>query len=224
MVRVAVEAYWTHAVSAEKGTTLASKWLEVDAFPDGLADDKPPELRVLDSNFFSGKPCAHCQALQDSRDEQEQREREVHEVRLHAHVEAERRREGEERQRETERHALMLAARARLAAGTGTGSISFHSSQLIELAPTVSSLSYSTVQSFMYETSKRTVLASTEQNGKFLLHLVVYCNQEFPGHADETQRYGLVVSLEHEDAQIQLYQSVQQTVVTDVRVRTRVRV
>lgn len=79
--------------------------------------------------------------------------------------------------------------------------------------PTLSMLQWSTVQSAIFE---RQVGKSF---GLSTWHIVVACAARFPSEfADPKQPYALVVSLEHDNERVQLYQSIQQRVSPRLRV------
>lgn len=104
----------------------------------------------------------------------------------------------------------------------GSGSVAFGSNQLLNMKPTGELLSWSTVQSNIFETTRAQVLETCRHSdGKYKIHLIVGCEEEFPGYEEDLQRYGLVVSLEHEDAQISLYQEVQASITVQARAQMR---
>jgi Subtilase family len=117
---------------------------------------------------------------------------------------------------------LTIADIERIRSTSGSGKTSFDSNQIIKMTPGPEMLSWSTVQSNIFETNRVQIFESCKyDDGKYRVHLIVGCESEFPGYDDELQRYGLVVSLEHEDAQISLYQEVQTKLVNRQRVRMR---
>ena len=68
----AFEVYVTHEVSGEKALGLQVPWLEVAANPAGVAHpEKPPAVRVLDTNLFRHRPCKACGSQAGSRAEAE---------------------------------------------------------------------------------------------------------------------------------------------------------
>ena len=69
----AFEVYFTHEVSGEKALALQVPWLEVAANPAGVAHpEKPPAVRVLDTNLFRHRPCKACGSQAGSKAEAEQ--------------------------------------------------------------------------------------------------------------------------------------------------------
>lgn len=69
----AFEVYVTHEVSGEKALALQITWLEVAANAAGVMHpEKPPAVRVLDTNFFRHRPCKACGSQAGSKAEAEQ--------------------------------------------------------------------------------------------------------------------------------------------------------
>lgn len=67
------EVYVTNEVSGEKALALQVPWLEVAANPAGVAHpEKPPAVRVLDTNLFRHRPCKACGSQAGSKAEAEQ--------------------------------------------------------------------------------------------------------------------------------------------------------
>ena len=80
----------------------------------------------------------------------------------------------------------------------------------------------STVQKRTWNSKQGTIFSNRrDQNGDASLHVFVGCMPRFPNpFAEEAQRYALVVTLEHDSQQIDLYQEVR----ARVRIRPRTRV
>jgi subtilisin family serine protease len=85
--------------------------------------------------------------------------------------------------------------------------------------PTLTTLQWSTVQSATFESNNTKSFGTANSNNSTAWHIVVACVPRFPSESnDPRQPYALVVSLEHDDERVQLYQSVQQRVTSRVRV------
>lgn len=105
------------------------------------------------------------------------------------------------------------------AAGRDDGAPSLPARNRVRMDPAYTSLQWSTVQSAVFEGQRGTAFDYTPQGGEHaVFHLLVGCahRSEAPD-STTTQRYALVVSLEHEGQFVRLYQQVRQRVEQRVR-------
>ena len=97
----AFEVYVIHEVSGEKALALQVPWLEVAANPAGVAHpEKPPAVRVLDTNLFRHRPCKACGSQAGSRAEAEQLKLLAKEAQWRLEEEARKKAEAERREQE----------------------------------------------------------------------------------------------------------------------------
>jgi hypothetical protein len=79
--------------------------------------------------------------------------------------------------------------------------------------PSVSYLRSSTVQSMLFTGTQSNVFDHRPEPGEpAIWYVLVRCEARFPAVPETTQPYALVVSLEHDDGQVRIYQSVRQRV------------
>ena len=109
----AFEVYVTHEVSGEKALGLQVPWLEVAANPAGVAHpEKPPAVRVLDTNLFRHRPCKACGSQAGSRAEAEQLKLLAKEAQWRLEEEARKKVEAERREQERSgRRGTLLSLR-----------------------------------------------------------------------------------------------------------------
>lgn len=109
----AFEVYVTHEVSGEKALGLQVPWLEVAANLAGVAHpDRPPAVRVLDTNLFRHRPCKACGSQAGSKAEAEQLKLLAKEAQWRLEEEARRKAEAEHReQQRTGRRGTLLSLR-----------------------------------------------------------------------------------------------------------------
>ena len=90
----------------------------------------------------------------------------------------------------------------------------------LRFSPAIRTVKMSTVQKRAWSSSRGTVFINRpDPNGDASLHIFVGCQQRFPNPLGEnTQHYALVITLEHDSQNIDVYQQVRQ------RVRTRARI
>jgi subtilisin family serine protease len=90
----------------------------------------------------------------------------------------------------------------------------------VKSRPTSQTLEWSTVQSALFESPTAKPFAKKANSSQPAdWHIIVACNQRFPSPEEEPrQKYALVVSLEHEDSRVRLYQSISQRISQRVRV------
>ena len=89
----------------------------------------------------------------------------------------------------------------------------------IDARPPYTSLQQSTVQSAVFEGVRATKFNyPVGSDGRVLWHVLVGCNHRFDADDSTKQKYALVVSLEHADNTIEIYQTVRQRVQQRVRV------
>ena len=88
--------------------------------------------------------------------------------------------------------------------------ISLPARNKLAIQPSSSALTWSTVQSTMFEATRQSAVDYRAEDGSRLLHIYVRCHLRFPTSAPTTQRYALVLSLEHSDAQVRIYQTIRQ--------------
>lgn len=89
----------------------------------------------------------------------------------------------------------------------------------IDARPPYTSLQQSTVQSAVFEGVRATKFNyPVGSDGRVLWHVLVGCNHRFAADDSTKQKYALVVSLEHGDDTVEIYQTVRQRVQQRVRV------
>jgi len=90
---------------------------------------------------------------------------------------------------------------------------------LVQARPTETLLEWSTVQSRVVEgIQQRKFEHRAGGEGPVLWHILVECHKRFDAEQDPHQRYALVLSLEDEDEQVQVYQAVRQQIRERVRI------
>jgi hypothetical protein len=83
----------------------------------------------------------------------------------------------------------------------------------VSISPSSSYVRYSTVQSATFTGTRPSAFDHRPEHGEAVLwYVVVRCEARFLAAPETTQQYALVVSLEHEDAQVRIYQPVRQRV------------
>lgn len=87
----------------------------------------------------------------------------------------------------------------------------------VGLRPTKTVLMWSTVQSAYRKCRTSTLTPNQNQGGTPLIHIVVQSQKRFEA-VDTPQSYALVVSLEHENEQVRVYQAIRQRLAQRVRV------
>ena len=89
--------------------------------------------------------------------------------------------------------------------------------------PTETALQWSTVQSATFESPHAKSFGSAlVESGEPLVHILVGCASNFTGDPDELQRYALVCSLEHDNEQVKLYQTVRLKLTQRIRLQAGV--
>ena len=94
----------------------------------------------------------------------------------------------------------------------------------LDFLPRRQQISTSTLQKRLWHSSQGTTFRNRRgPDGESTLHILVGCRQRFPNPlGEETQRYALVVTLEHESLGIDVYQKVRNRVRTQARLTSRV--
>lgn len=93
----------------------------------------------------------------------------------------------------------------------------------VKSRPPFQSLVWSTVQSASFEGRQNRAFAYSPAAGApYTFHILVGCTKRFETELSDMQRYSLVVSLEHSDDQVRIYQEIQQRVAQRARVRQTV--
>jgi hypothetical protein len=91
---------------------------------------------------------------------------------------------------------------------------------VVKARPPYTLLQWSTLQSASFESPQgRTFDYRAGQAGTALWHVLVGCTSRFAGDPSPNQRYALVVSLEHSDEHIRLYQVIRQRIAQRVRLQ-----
>ena len=89
----------------------------------------------------------------------------------------------------------------------------------VKARPPYTVLQQSTVQSAIFKGKKETVFNHrVGSENRALWHVLVGCNHRFAADASGKQKYALVVSLEHGDETVQIYQTIRQRIEQRVRV------
>ena len=91
----------------------------------------------------------------------------------------------------------------------------------LKFQPGVQTVSASTVQKRSWSSNQGTLfLNRPDPNGDATLHIFVGCRQRFPSPlGEDSQRYAIVVTLEHESQNIDVYQDVRSRIRPRVRIR-----
>ena len=92
----------------------------------------------------------------------------------------------------------------------------------LRFSPAGQTIRMSTVQKRSWSSNQGTVFTNrTDPSGDASLHIFVGCQERFPNPlGEDSQRYALVATLEHDNQSIDVYQQV----MTRVRTRARIRV
>ncbi len=90
----------------------------------------------------------------------------------------------------------------------------------VTIRPSCDYIRCSTVQSATFTGTRPSVFDHRPEPGEpALWYVLVRCEARFPAVPETTQRYALVVSLEHEEGQVRIYQSLRQRVEQRQRVQ-----
>jgi subtilisin family serine protease len=89
----------------------------------------------------------------------------------------------------------------------------------VDSKPAFTTLYWSTVQSAIFESTREmSFIQRKGQAPSNKWYIVVACRKRFVASDSDRQRYALVVSLEHSDAKVKLYQQIQQRITPRIRV------